>query len=80
MRSSVVADPEDSQMRRSSKSWAKVKNLLFGKIFAENCMKMKEMGPRGDARPWAQIYLKKMHLPFHNHVRNNIFVLSKERQ
>ena len=23
------------------------KNLLFGKIFTENCMKMKEIGPRG---------------------------------
>ena len=46
-------------MRRSSKSWAKVKNLLFGKVFAENCMKMKEMGPTGDARPWVQIDLIK---------------------
>ena len=25
--------------------------LLFWKYFAENCMKMKEFGPRG-ARPW----------------------------
>ena len=23
------------------------KKLLFGKIFAENCMKIKEIGPRG---------------------------------
>ena len=27
-------------------------NLLLGKIFAGNCMKMKEIGPRGGARPW----------------------------
>ena len=29
-------------------------NLLFGKIFLENCMKMKEIGPRGGggALPW----------------------------
>ena len=26
-------------------------NLLFGKIFAENYMKMKEIGPRGGVRP-----------------------------
>ena len=26
------------------------KNLLFVKIFAKNCMKMKEIGPRGDVR------------------------------
>ena len=25
-------------------------NLLFGQTFPENCMKMKEIGPRG--RPW----------------------------
>ena len=25
-------------------------NLLFGKILADNCMKMKEIGPRGDRR------------------------------
>ena len=25
-------------------------NLLFDKIFAENCMKMKETGPIGEAR------------------------------
>ena len=24
-------------------------NLLFGKIFVENCIKMKEIGPRGGA-------------------------------
>ena len=28
------------------------KKLLSGKIFDENCMKMKEIGPRGGARPW----------------------------
>ena len=27
-------------------------NLLFGKIFTENCMKMKEIEPRRGARPW----------------------------
>ena len=26
-------------------------NLLFGKIFAENCMKLKEVGPRGGVFP-----------------------------
>ena len=26
-------------------------NLIFGKIFARNCMKMKEFGQRGGARP-----------------------------
>ena len=30
-------------------SWAWSKNLLFGKIFAENCMKMREIGPEGVA-------------------------------
>ena len=28
------------------------KNLLFGKIFTENCMKMNEIGPRGGAHLW----------------------------
>ena len=27
-------------------------NLLFCPIFTKNCMKMKEFGPRGGARPW----------------------------
>ena len=27
--------------------------VLFGKIFAENCMKMKEFGPRGGSAPLA---------------------------
>ena len=27
------------------------KNLLFGKIFAENYTKVKEIGPRGGAHP-----------------------------
>ena len=26
-------------------------NLLFGHIFPENCMKMKEFGPRGGVHP-----------------------------
>ena len=30
-----------------AKSWVWDKNLLFRKIFAENCMKMKEIGPGG---------------------------------
>ena len=29
----------------------RLKPLLFGKIFAENPMKMKEIEPRGGARP-----------------------------
>ena len=28
-------------------SWIWGKNLLFGKIFAENCMKMRKSGPGG---------------------------------
>ena len=28
-------------------SWLWGKNQLFGKIYAENCMKIKENGPRG---------------------------------
>ena len=31
---------------------AEGKSLLFGKIFAENCMKMKETTLRGDVPPW----------------------------
>ena len=31
--------------RRGANPWIWGKNLLFGKIFAENCMKMKENGP-----------------------------------
>ena len=31
---------------------AEGKSLLFGKIFAENCMKMKETAPRGGAPSW----------------------------
>ena len=27
--------------------WVWGENLLFGKIFAKNCMKMKEIGPAG---------------------------------
>ena len=26
-------------------------NLLFVKVLAKNCIKMKEIGPRGDVRP-----------------------------
>ena len=33
-------------------------NLLFGKIFAENCMKMKEFGPRGGLRPWLPTWIR----------------------
>ena len=29
------------------------KNLLFGKVFAENCMKMKEIGPGRAEHPFA---------------------------
>ena len=30
-----------------AKPWFWRENLLFGKVFAENCMKMKEIGPGG---------------------------------
>ena len=29
-----------------------IKLVLFYKFFAENCIKMKEFGPRGAGRPW----------------------------
>ena len=32
--------------------WIWAKSLLFGKIFAENCMKMKEIALRGGIHPW----------------------------
>ena len=38
--------------RRGANPRGRGKNLLFGKIFAKNCIKMKEFGPRGRARPW----------------------------
>ena len=31
--------------------WFWSENLLFGKAFAENCMKMKEIGPKGGGTP-----------------------------
>ena len=37
--------------RWGANSWEGGKNLLFDKIFAENCMKMKEIGPIGHACP-----------------------------
>ena len=36
---------------RGANSWVWGKNLLFGKIFVKHCIKMKEIGPRGGARP-----------------------------
>ena len=41
-----VVDPDGER-----ESLSLGENLLFGKIFAENCMKMKEIGPRGGAHP-----------------------------
>ena len=41
----VSGRPRISQMGANPKGWGA--NLLFGKIFLENCMKMKEIGPRG---------------------------------
>ena len=38
-------------------------NLLFGQITPQNCMKMKEFGPRGDHVPSAHLDLP-MHLTF----------------
>ena len=35
-------------------SWVWGKNLLFDKIFAENCMKMKEIGLRRGRAPWVR--------------------------
>ena len=39
--------------------WIWAKNQLFGKIFERNCVKMKEIGPRGvwAARPWRPLPL-----------------------
>ena len=37
---------------RGSNPSAWAENLLFEKIFAEYCMKIKDIGPRGGARPW----------------------------
>ena len=36
---------------RGANPWEANENLLFGKIVAENCMKMKEIGRRGGVRP-----------------------------
>ena len=33
--------------RRGTNPWVWGKNLLYGKIFAQNCLKMKGIGPRG---------------------------------
>ena len=33
------------------------KTPLFDKIFAENCLKMKEIGPRGGVHPWRPLPL-----------------------
>ena len=42
-----VADP--GLPRRGGNPSVLGKNLLFGKIFAEKCMKMKEIGPKEGA-------------------------------
>ena len=34
-------------VNKKSNPWSWGESLLFGKIFAENCMKMKEIEPRG---------------------------------
>ena len=46
-----VADPEFARQGVPTPKVG-VENLLFGQIFPENCMKMKEIGPRERARPW----------------------------
>ena len=40
-----------SPIRRMENPWISGKNIVLGKIFTENCMKMKEIGPRGGAHP-----------------------------
>ena len=36
-----------------------VANLLFGQIFTENCIKLKEFGPRGgNTRPWCLVKIR----------------------
>ena len=40
-------------MGANPKGWGA--NLLFGKIFLENCMKMKEIGPREGEHPWPSL-------------------------
>ena len=42
----TVADPGFSRGEGANPK-SGCKNLLFGQIFPENCMKMKEIGPRG---------------------------------
>ena len=38
-------------LMEDGKPWILDKNLLFGKILVEKCMKMKEIELRGGARP-----------------------------
>ena len=47
-RRDAVADPGFPRWGGGN-PWVWTENLLFGKIFAENCMKMKEIGPRAGA-------------------------------
>ena len=44
-----MADPG---FLKGANSKSGCEKLLFGQCFPENCMKMKEIGPRGGARPW----------------------------
>ena len=44
-----VADP--GFLSRGGNPWIWAEKLLFGKIFAKNCTKMKEIGPRGGTHP-----------------------------
>ena len=50
-------------------------NLLFGKVFARNCMKMKEIGPRGG------IYtVQQNSCTIFADLRNSLFNLKKQRE
>ena len=52
LHSQAVADPGFPR-RGGANFQSGGANLLFGQIFTQNCMKMKEFGPRGGgARPW----------------------------
>ena len=38
--------------------------LLFGNFFSKNCMKFKQFGPRGGARPWRPSYIRQFTVLF----------------
>ena len=69
----VISGWSRISQRGSANLWPWTKNILFGKIFAENWMKMKEIGPRGEARislaPPSPLGSTNSHLPMSLHVK-----------